>query len=82
MIKVRQTRGSEALRQLALDGDVLDLVAQKFVVNVAGHGCLIDSKSFQGALHPVRIQTLLFLSMLTASFIYLKIVSINIKKCS
>lgn len=52
MIEVGQALGSETLWQLAFDGDILYLVTQQFVVNVAGHGGLIHRKSLQGALHP------------------------------
>lgn len=44
VIEVRQTLGSEALWQLALDGNILNLMTQKFVVDVAGHRSLINSK--------------------------------------
>ena len=44
VVEVRQTLGSEALRQLALDDDVLHLVAQKLVVYVPRHGGLIHGK--------------------------------------
>lgn len=52
VIEVGQALGSETLWQLAFDGDILYLVTQQFVVNVAGHGGLIHRKSLQGALHP------------------------------
>lgn len=52
MIEVRQALGSEALWQLALDGDILYLVTQQFVVNVARHRGLIHRKRLQGTLHP------------------------------
>lgn len=52
MIEVGQALGSEALWQLALDGDILYLVTQQFVVNVARHRGLIHRKRLQGALHP------------------------------
>lgn len=35
VVEVRQTLGSEALGQLTLDDDVLHLVAQQLVVDVA-----------------------------------------------
>lgn len=52
VIEVRQALSSEALWQLALDGDILYLMAQQFVVNVARHGGLVHGKCLQGALHP------------------------------
>lgn len=52
VIEVRQALSSEALRQLALDGDILHLVTQQLVVNVARHRGLVHSKRLQGTLHP------------------------------
>lgn len=57
VIEVRQTRGSEAFRELALYSNILHLVAQQFVVNVARHGGLVNSKRLQGTLHPEATQT-------------------------
>lgn len=57
MIEVRQTRGSEAFRELALYSNILHLMAQQFVVNVARHGGLVNSKRLQGTLHPEATQT-------------------------
>lgn len=52
VIEVRQALSSEALWQLALDGDILHLVTQQLMVNVARHRGLVHSKCLQGALHP------------------------------
>lgn len=52
VIEVRKAWGSEALWQLALNGDILDFMPQEFVVNVARHWGLIHRKRLQGALHP------------------------------
>lgn len=52
VIEVRQARGSKTLGQLAFDGDILHLVAQQFVVDVARHRGLVHCKCLQGALHP------------------------------
>lgn len=57
MIEVGQALGSEALWQLALDGNILDFVAQQFVVNVARDGGFIHRKCLQGTLHPAETQT-------------------------
>ena len=52
MVEVRQALGSEALGQLALDGNIFHFVAQQFVVNVARHRGFIHCKCLQGNLHP------------------------------
>lgn len=52
VIEVREAGGSETLWQLALDCDVLHLVTQQFVINVARYRGLVHCKCPQGALHP------------------------------
>lgn len=52
MIEVGQAGGGKTLGQLALDCDILHLVTQQFVVDVARHGGLVHCKGLQGALHP------------------------------
>lgn len=54
MVEVREPLGREAFGQLAFDDDILHLVAQQFVVNVARHRGLVHCKCFQGTLHPER----------------------------
>lgn len=56
VIEVGQALRSETLWQLALDGDILNLVAQQFMVNVTRHWGLVHRKSLQGALHPASTQ--------------------------
>lgn len=51
VIEVRQALCSEAFGQLTLDDDILHLVAQQLVVDVARHGRLVHSKGLQGTLH-------------------------------
>lgn len=64
VIEVGQALGSEALWQLALDGDILNLVAQQFVVNVARHGGLVHRKCLQGTLHSAATQIQMSLSLI------------------
>ena len=51
MVELWQAWSTEALRQLALDDDVLDIVAQQTVIHVARHGRLVDGKCSQSCLH-------------------------------
>ena len=52
MVQLGQTGGAEPLRQLALDDDILDLVSEQLVVDVAGHGRLVHGERLHGRLHP------------------------------
>lgn len=52
VIEVGQAGGSETLRQLAFDCDILHLVTQQFVVDVARNRGLVHRKCLQGTLHP------------------------------
>lgn len=57
MVEVRKSLCCEALRQLTFDNDILHLVTQELVIDVARDGGFIHSKSLEGTLHPEEAQT-------------------------
>ena len=54
-IQFREIRSREMSRQLTLENDVFDVVAEKSVVNVSGHRLLVNGEATQGRLHPERL---------------------------
>mmetsp|Transcript_22974 Transcript_22974/g.59977 ORF Transcript_22974/g.59977 Transcript_22974/m.59977 type:complete len:287 (-) Transcript_22974:691-1551(-) len=54
MVQLRQTRSRKILRQLALQRLLLEFVPKKSMVDVPGHGGLIDGKVLHGILHPIK----------------------------
>lgn len=51
VVEVWQALHSEAFGQLAFDDNILHLMTQQLVIDVAGHRGLVHSKRLQGALH-------------------------------
>ena len=56
MIQLRQAWGWEPFRQRALEHNVLHIMTQQLVVDVAPHRWVVHSKRFQGWLHPADKQ--------------------------
>ena len=54
MVELWQAGSTESLRQLALDDNVVDIVSQKTMINVARHRRLVHRKRSQCRLDTTR----------------------------
>ena len=54
VVELGQSGGTESLRQLALDDNILNFMTQQLVIDVARHRRFINRKRLHRSLHPAH----------------------------